>query len=721
MHASAGVGEASHAALNSVHVLGAESHAFGTAVMQTAAAGAAEISPIIQMIMRMPGQIGLMSSFFEALGNWLLPHLHAIGLDPSLLDLHAHVASALHGVGIPGVEHAGIDPSLLPSDAPIFANGHGLNIAGALHRDVYMMHSEALSPSSSLNVSAEVDLSHAGFEGAGAPNSGELLSGPSVSDAPVANHLAGTQRMFADHFNGTFGKPGMRSMFANAGSTPSGLSSTVPLGTSNALSNSLNASSTTYGAQPSAMPAVAQMKDGFAGASNAGFQAGNGGIDMSPAASSTNSMADMSGSRNLLAANNAESFKPYSGGSGVVGNDYGANYIQGQHADTSSLGSTGHSASDAGAAVKGLKAKELSLDGIKSSAAPSHKPVMDHIAHQSKAGAHADSSGSVKAHSTAQHGHSSNNLAKRSISAPKHAQPQAAESDVAADSPADGAKIASSDAVKDAAQQANDATKLNDATPKTYTIRAGDCLWNIAKNNLGSGMKWQEIYKMNQDVLGSNPDLVYSGTTIKLPGIGNEIAQAGTDASKYLVRSGDCLWDIAKNQMGDATKWSEIYKANADVIGSNPSLILPGQHLSIPGQDGAALAHSGVGSGEQLAQASAPGASPELGAAGSPVEASAAAPQSAAVPEASLEAGAQQGAIQPAAMQTYTPAAPVATPATTTTTTPSLNLGPGAAGAAELHTMPLNAASEFAPHSSGAAPVSSSIGADLASFLNKRK
>src|SRR5581483_12484517 len=100
----------------------------------------------------------------------------------------------------------------------------------------------------------------------------------------------------------------------------------------------------------------------------------------------------------------------------------------------------------------------------------------------------------------------------------------------------------------------NDSTAASDATPKSYTIRAGDCLWNIAKDNLGSGLKWQEVYKMNQDVLGSNPDLIYSGTTIKLPGVGHEIAGAGTKAREYVVKSGDCLWNIAQDQVGDATK-----------------------------------------------------------------------------------------------------------------------------------------------------------------------
>src|SRR5262249_28101251 len=100
--------------------------------------GAAEpVSPLIQLIMRLPGQIGLFNSFFEALGNFFIGNIHAMGLDPSLLDIHAHVASAASGMHLPGgghllgADHLSIDSHLLPADAPILhsqlASHLGLN------------------------------------------------------------------------------------------------------------------------------------------------------------------------------------------------------------------------------------------------------------------------------------------------------------------------------------------------------------------------------------------------------------------------------------------------------------------------------------------------------------------------------------------------------------------------------------------------------------------
>lgn len=61
------------------------------------------------------------------------------------------------------------------------------------------------------------------------------------------------------------------------------------------------------------------------------------------------------------------------------------------------------------------------------------------------------------------------------------------------------------------------------------------------------------------------------------------------DRPTVTVRSGDCLWDIAEEELGpDATlrevdlRWREWYRANRAVIGEDPHLILPGTVLVAP-------------------------------------------------------------------------------------------------------------------------------------------
>lgn len=51
-------------------------------------------------------------------------------------------------------------------------------------------------------------------------------------------------------------------------------------------------------------------------------------------------------------------------------------------------------------------------------------------------------------------------------------------------------------------------------------------------------------------------------------------------AGGYTVQPGDCLSEIASTHHLDG--WQQFYQHNADVVGANPNLILPGQHLQFP-------------------------------------------------------------------------------------------------------------------------------------------
>lgn len=50
----------------------------------------------------------------------------------------------------------------------------------------------------------------------------------------------------------------------------------------------------------------------------------------------------------------------------------------------------------------------------------------------------------------------------------------------------------------------------------TYTVKRGDCLWNIAKKYLGSGSRYTEIYNLNRDKI-KTPSLIYPGQVLILP------------------------------------------------------------------------------------------------------------------------------------------------------------------------------------------------------------
>lgn len=130
-------------------------------------------------------------------------------------------------------------------------------------------------------------------------------------------------------------------------------------------------------------------------------------------------------------------------------------------------------------------------------------------------------------------------------------------------------------------QQAQEASEST--TP--YTVKSGDNLWDIAREHLGDGTRWPEIYKLNEGIIGDNPRLIMPGAELQLPGGASDLAQAD-----YTVKPGDNLWDISKEHLGGGEHWPELYKENTATIGSNPDLIHPGDKLHMPAGD--SLAHN---------------------------------------------------------------------------------------------------------------------------------
>ncbi|MGG6314107.1 LysM peptidoglycan-binding domain-containing protein [Paenibacillus macerans] len=53
-------------------------------------------------------------------------------------------------------------------------------------------------------------------------------------------------------------------------------------------------------------------------------------------------------------------------------------------------------------------------------------------------------------------------------------------------------------------------------------------------------------------------------------------------AKTYVVKDGDSLSKIAKLELGDSSKWQQIYGANQKTIGKDPNRIKPGQKLVMP-------------------------------------------------------------------------------------------------------------------------------------------
>ena len=67
-----------------------------------------------------------------------------------------------------------------------------------------------------------------------------------------------------------------------------------------------------------------------------------------------------------------------------------------------------------------------------------------------------------------------------------------------------------------------------------------------------------------------------------MPDFSNVKGGSSSTATKiHEVKPGDTLSKIAKQEYGDASKWTEIFEANKDIL-KDPNQIFPGQKLKIP-------------------------------------------------------------------------------------------------------------------------------------------
>lgn len=116
----------------------------------------------------------------------------------------------------------------------------------------------------------------------------------------------------------------------------------------------------------------------------------------------------------------------------------------------------------------------------------------------------------------------------------------------------------------------------------TYTVRAGDTLWKIARKY---NCSITEIVAANSDRI-KNPNRIHAGWQLKIPQSGAPITGGTPDAvlsenkksGIYIVRQGDTLWKIAKKY---GCSVSEIISLNRELI-RNPALIYSGWELKVP-------------------------------------------------------------------------------------------------------------------------------------------
>ncbi len=139
-----------------------------------------------------------------------------------------------------------------------------------------------------------------------------------------------------------------------------------------------------------------------------------------------------------------------------------------------------------------------------------------------------------------------------------------------------------------------------------YEVQPNDNYWAISKKLYGSGGYFKALAEHNRGRIPQENRLVV-GDLISAPSVSElqksypglcpkpsrretlrtratAVSTRGSSATgrTYQVEEGDTLFDIARYELGKASRWVEIYKLNRDLLGKDFDYITPGTRLALP-------------------------------------------------------------------------------------------------------------------------------------------
>lgn len=152
----------------------------------------------------------------------------------------------------------------------------------------------------------------------------------------------------------------------------------------------------------------------------------------------------------------------------------------------------------------------------------------------------------------------------------------------------------------------DDARPLEDGEgERSYTVEANDNFWRISQKLYGTGAYFKALREYNRQRYAGG-EVMNVGDELAVPSLETlrrdypalcpkQRRAAGRPATslvnstarprrgrEYTVAEGDTLFDIARHELGKASRWLEVYELNREQLGDDFNYLAPGMRLALP-------------------------------------------------------------------------------------------------------------------------------------------
>lgn len=145
--------------------------------------------------------------------------------------------------------------------------------------------------------------------------------------------------------------------------------------------------------------------------------------------------------------------------------------------------------------------------------------------------------------------------------------------------------------------QARGAAKLagaagREAAVDNHRVQPGDTFSALAHGYYGSTTFTRFLIDSNPQI--ADPNRLRIGTIVKIPprpagnamqtpaSAGSPVAKASDGPPTYVVKPGDSFYVIARDVLGDAMRWKELFELNREAVKGDPTRLQAGQVLVLP-------------------------------------------------------------------------------------------------------------------------------------------